>query len=283
MTDELLTTSLLNQVDAPDPWLGLRYTVNLYQGCQYACVYCNSHIARSKSQPYIEGQVNPATLDLFEEQLASLATIGTIGSSSGDPYMPLEASCEITRQTLEVIAARGFPAHIMTKNDLVLRDIDLLEKVSRVYAAVTFGITTPHDDLGKKLEPGASLVSERLRAMETLASRGILTGVLMRPVLPFLEDNPEDIRSLIEKAARAGASYILPVFGVTLQDSQRPGFYRELDRLFPGLGRKYRDRYGDQRWCPCPNEGELQILFDQTCAELEITTRMPIYRPGGKV
>jgi DNA repair photolyase len=275
---------MLNKVTEPDPWLGLQYIVNLYQGCQHQCVYCHSHTARSTSQTVVEGKVNPDTLELFDRQLANKGKIGTIGSSSpGDPYMPLEDSLLITRQTLQIIAARGFPAHILTKSDLVLRDFDLLEKISQVYAAVTFGITTPDDDLGKKLEPGASLVSERLRAMETLANRGILTGVLMRPVLPFLEDDPEDVRSLIEKAAGAGARYILPVFGVTVLDDQRNSFYRELDRLFPGIGRKYRDRYGDQPWCPSPNAGELQILFDQTCAKLGITTRMPLYRPGGKL
>jgi DNA repair photolyase len=94
-------------------------------------------------------------------------------------------------RALQVIAQFQFPVHIITKSDLVLKDLDTLLPINQVYLAVSVTITTTDDNLGRKVEPGAPLVSQRFRAMGVLTGHGILKGVT--PVLPFIEDQEENI------------------------------------------------------------------------------------------
>jgi DNA repair photolyase len=194
-----------------------------------------------------------------------------------DPYMPLEREVNLTGRALEVIAQFGFPVHVMTKSDLVLRDLTRLREIGKVYAAVSFTITTADDDLGRKLEPGAPMVSERFRAMERLAAAGVLTGVVLMPVLPFLEDSRENIRRIVVRAGACGAAYVIPAFGMTLRDRQRAYYYQKLDELFPGLRAKYEARYGDDYECPARNAARLGDLCGQLCRQRGIALRIPQY------
>jgi DNA repair photolyase len=181
---------------------------------------------------------------------------------------------------LKVIARWHFPLHTITKSDLVTRDLDLLERIKQVYAAVSFTITTADDDLARRLEPGAPLPSARFAAMRALAERGITTGVTLMPVLPFIEDTPENITAIVEKSHQCGARYILPAFGMTLRDRQRDYFYRQLDRLFPGVRQKYQAAYGDRYSADVPGAKALYSLFERLCQECSIPTRMPFYQPA---
>src|SRR5690606_4668202 len=105
-----------------------------------------------------------------------------------DPYMPLERQQQLTRGALVLIAARGFGVHVITKSDLVLRDMDVLGSIREQPARVCLTITTADDDLARKIEPGAPPSSARFRAIRALAKNGITAGVCMMPVLPYLED-----------------------------------------------------------------------------------------------
>ena len=162
--------------------------------------------------------------------------VGTIGfGSMNDPYMPVEKEYKMVRGALEIISKHEFPIHVLTKSDLVLRDLDLIREINKVYAAISFTVTTANDSLAAKLEPGAPRPTARFQAMEALAEAGILTGVTMMPILPFLEDDPEDIRQIVREAKNHGARYIIPAFGVTLRQGSRDYFYQKLDVLFPAL------------------------------------------------
>ena len=196
-----------------------------------------------------------------------------------DPYMPLEAERNLTGQALEVIAQFRFPVHILTKSDLVLRDLDTIIEISRVYAAVSFTITTADDELAKKLEPGAPAPSARFRALRVLADHGILTGVTMMPILPFIEDNEENIAGIVTRAHEAGASYIIPSLGMTMRDRQRAYYYDKLDKLFPGLRREYERAFGNQYSCAANNAKALERVAMRLCDEYEIATRIPQYAP----
>src|SRR5512137_1583093 len=197
MIREIQAKTLLARVKGHDDLFGLYYNMNLYRGCQHQCIYCDS-----RSECYQIENLNHEVLvkanaiELLRRELAGKRIIGTIGSGSmKDPYMPLEADVRLTRRALEVIAGFGFPVHVITKSDLVLRDIDLLEEISRkTYAAVTFTITTADDAMSKRLEPGAPDSSQRLAALGALSQHGILTGVTLMPVLPFIEDTEDNIR-----------------------------------------------------------------------------------------
>jgi DNA repair photolyase len=197
-----------------------------------------------------------------------------------DPYLPLEATRRLTAQALEVIAEHQFPIHALTKSNLVLRDLDTLRTISRVYAAISFTITTADDELGRKIEPGAPLVSRRFAAMVQLAKAGLLTGVLLMPVLPFIEDDPENIAAIVTRAKDCGATYILAAFGMTLRDRQRAHYYAQLDRLFPGLRLQYERQYGNRYSAPAREAKHLEQVFRETCERHSLATRMPFYEPA---
>jgi DNA repair photolyase len=154
-----------------------------------------------------------------------------------------------------------------------------LKQINRVQAVVGFTITTADDGLARKLEPGASPPSRRFAAMRALATEGIPTGVAMMPILPFIEDNEENIRAIIAEAHANGASYITPWFGMSLRDRQRAYYYAQLDRLFPGLSSRYERAYGEHYEAATPNAARLYQLCNVLCQQYQLDTRTPAYTP----
>ena len=281
MVREIQAKVLLSHVKQPEPFFGLRYNMNLYRGCQHRCIYCDS-----RSECYgIDGfdrevLVKTNAIELLRSELARKRIRGTIGTGSmHDPYMPLEREVNLTGRALAVIAEFRFPVHIVTKSDLVLRDVDVLCEIGQVYAAVSFSITTADDDLGRDLEPGAPLVSKRFLAMKELAERGIYTGVTMMPVLPFIEDTEENVAAIVTRAYECGASYIIPWFGMSLRDRQRAYYYRQLDRLFPGLRGRYERTYGERYHCDVPDAARLAARFQELCRQYDLTAQITPYGP----
>jgi DNA repair photolyase len=278
MIREITAKTLLATVKQPDPWFGLKYNLNLYRGCQHQCIYCDSRSECYQIENFADVLVKVNALELLDKELSKKRVKGTIGTGSmNDPYMPAEATRNLTGRALEIIARHGFPVHILTKVTLVLRDLPILQTISRTYAAVSFTITTASDELGKQLEPGAPKVSERFSALEKLAAAGVLTGITLMPVLPFLTDDELNLRSIVAQAASSGAKYILAAFGVTLRDRQRAYYYAQLDGKFPGLKEKYQRAFGDRYYAPAQNAGRLEALFNELCATYQIATRMPVY------
>jgi len=262
MIREIQAKTLLVAVKQPDRVFGMKYNMNLYRGCQHQCIYCDSRSECYQIENFSDILVKINAIELLERELSRKRVKGAIGTGSmNDPYMPVELRYNLTGQALKLIARFGFGVHVITKSDLVLKDLETLLQINRVHAAVCFTITTADDDLGKKLEPGAPLVSHRYQAMKTLAQAGIPVGVSLMPVLPFIEDNPENITEIVELAAENGASFIVPWFGMSLRDRQRAYFYEQLDRLFPGLRQQYEQRFGERYSCPANHASELSRLF----------------------
>ena len=161
-------------------------------------------------------RIKKNALDLLDKSLRTLRTRGTIGTGSmNDPYMPTESKEKLTKRALDIIAKYRYPVHILTKSDLVLRDIDIIKAISKQYAAVSFTITTPNDELAKKIEPAAPDATERFKALNNLSKEGIYAGVVLTPVLPYITDTEENIRKLIVRAFDNGAKYILAWMGMT--------------------------------------------------------------------
>jgi len=282
MIKEIQAKTLLARVKGPDDWFGLYYNMNLYRGCQHQCIYCDSRSECYQIEDFDHDVLVKANaIELLRMELGGKRVVGTIGTGSmNDPYMPLEKEVRLTRGALEVIAEAGFPVHVITKSDLVVRDSDLLEEISRkTYAAVTFTVTTAEDALSKRLEPGAPVSSRRLRALQALSRGSILVGVAMMPVLPFIEDTEENIRAILQLAQAAGAKYILPAFGMTLRDRQRRVYYAKLDRLFPGLRRRYEKTFGERYSAPARNARHLEQVYAEICQELGIATKIPVFAP----
>lgn len=179
----------------------------------------------------------------------------------------------LTRHALELIDAFDFGVTIATKSDLILRDIDILQDIARhspVLLKIT--ITAASDSLCRKVEPFAPVSSLRSEAIRRLSEAGLFAGILLMPVLPFIEDTDENILAIVEMAARAGARFIYPAFGMTLRDRQREYYYGKLIERFPQerLIARYRARYGSSYMCSSPRAGHLWEIFTRRCREEKI-------------
>jgi DNA repair photolyase len=285
MIREIEARSLLSRVKGKDDWFGLYYNMNLYRGCQHQCIYCDSRSECYQIENFdSEVLVKANAVALLRKELRGKRVVGTIGTGSmNDPYMPLEKQIELTRRALQEIAEAGFPVHVITKSDLVLRDIDLLTAIrDKSYAAVTFTVTTADDELSRRLEPGAPVSSRRLTALRELSRSGVLTGVTLMPVLPFIEDTEQNIRAVVTLAAEHGARYILPAFGMTLRDRQRAYYYSRLDVLFPGLRRRYEQTFGERYSASARDPRRLEAVFTRLCEQYGLERAMPVFIPQAR-
>ena len=275
---------MLGHVTKPDPWFGIKYNMNIYRGCEHQCIYCDSRSECYGIEEFRDVLVKVNALELLSRELASKRRKGLVGTGSmSDPYTPIERQYNLTGRALKVLAQHRFPLHMITKSDMILRDIETLVEINRVRAYVSFTITTTDDDLARKLEPGAPSPSRRLAAMRQLAQRGITVGVTLMPVLPFIEDDPQAVRAIIERAVDVGASYVMPAFGMTMRDRQRDHYYTALDQLFPGMRQRYQQTFGLRYECSSPRSSELYDLFGKLVDQHGLATCVPPYDPTPKV
>lgn len=255
--------------------------MNLYRGCQHGCIYCDTRSYCYGIHDISKIKIKENSIELLSKELNSKrkirATIGT--GSMNDPYMPIEKDICLTQRALETINRNKFPIHVITKSNLIERDIDLLKDIFKTYCAVSFTITTNDDSLAKKIEPYASPTSLRFKAIENLAKQGIYTGITLMPILPFINDNEENLKSIIRKAKDSGASYVLPMFGVTLRQGSRDYFYKALEQNFNNIKEKYEQTYNNQYNCLSVNQKKLQDVFNNETHRLGIYSKMEFYKP----
>ena len=260
-------------------WFGTDHTVNLYRGCCHGCLYCDSRSDCYRNPNFDRVTAKADALRILRDELARKVRPAFIAMGAmSDPYNPFEEELLLTRHALELIDAYDCGVSVDTKSDLIVRDIDLYQSIqahSPVICKLT--ITTVDEDLAAKVEPRAPSPARRLAAIRSLAQAGLFCGVLLMPVLPFLEDRPEQVLSVVDRSADAGAKFIYPGFGVTMRQGQREYFLRELDRAFPGehLSRRYLARYGDRYRCPSPRARELWEVFAARCRERGLLYQMP--------
>jgi len=217
--------------------------------------------------------VKKDALVLFDSELGRKRkkAVLTTGSMS-DPYVHIEAELRLMQKALELIAKHGFGISVLTKSDLILRDIDLYKQIDRnLKAVVSLTVTTTDDLLAAKLEPHVARPTRRFEVLGEFARQGISTGIWMSPVLPFLEDTEENVVSIVKAAAKNGVAYIQAFgIGTTMREGSRDYFYSQLCRLFPGLKERYQSAYGQNYICPSPNEKKLLQLFRDACDEFGI-------------
>ncbi len=260
-------------------WFGTDHTVNLYRGCCHGCLYCDSRSDCYRNPDFDRVTAKSDALRILRDELARKVRPAFIAMGAmSDPYNPFEEELPLTRHALELIDAYDCGVSVDTKSDLIVRDIDLYQSIqahSPVICKLT--VTTVDEDLAAKVEPRAPSPARRLAAIRSLAQAGLFCGVLLMPVLPFLEDRHEQVLAVVDRSADAGAKFIYPGFGVTMRQGQREYFLRELDRAFPGehLSRRYLARYGDRYRCPSPRARELWEVFAARCRERGLLYQMP--------
>ena len=245
--------------------------MNLYRGCSHGCIYCDS---RSKcyhmEHAFEDIEVKENAIELLEAALKRKRTKCMLGTGSmTDPYIPLEEELCHVRQALTLAERYGFGFTLITKSTRVLRDLDLLKAINeKTKCVVQMTLTTCDEELCRKIEPNVSTTRERVEALKKLHAAGIPTVVWLCPILPFLNDTEENIRGIIEYCAQAGVYGVLCFgMGLTLREGNREYFYRQLDRLFPGLKEQYIRTYGMQYQLSSPRNEELMKLFHRLCGE----------------
>lgn len=257
-------------------WFGCNYNMNIYKGCCHGCIYCDSRSDCYGVENFDEVRAKENALATIEKELKSKRKKGVIGTGAmSDPYNPFEKELCLTKGALELINRNGFGVSITTKSNLITRDVDLLCEISKhspVLSLIT--ITAADDELCKKIERRAPLSSERFQTIRKLSDAGIFSGILLMPVLPFIEDTEDNIRDIVSLAYENGARFIYPAFGVTLRQNQRDWFYDRLDESFPGLKQKYIQTFGNAYECNSLNRKELWDLFRQKCTERGILYKM---------
>lgn len=259
-------------VDAKGILSGSGYLgMNIYRGCTHGCIYCDS---RSKCYQFTHAfedvEVKQNAPELLEAALKTKRRKCMIGTGSmSDPYMPCEESLQLTRRCLEIILKYGFGATVLTKSDRILRDIDLLDEINKkAKCVVQMTLTTYDDGLCRILEPGVCTTKRRIEVLQEMQSRGIPTVVWMTPILPFINDTEENIRSILAECVRVGVKGVVDFgMGMTLREGDREYYYAALDRHFPGMKERYIRRYGNAYELPSPRAKELRELFLRICGD----------------
>ena len=251
--------------------------MNLYRGCTHGCIYCDS---RSKcyqiNHPFEDIEVKRNAPELLEQALRSKRKKCMIGTGSMcDPYMHCEEELCLTRRCLEMIDRYGYGLAIQTKSDRILRDLDLLKHINQqAKCVVQMTLTTYDEDLCRILEPNVCTTKRRFEVLEIMRENGIPTVVWMTPILPFINDTPENINGLLDYCAQAGVYGIITFgMGVTLREGDREYFYAALDQHFPGMRQKYHQKYGYAYEVPSERNGELMHLLRERCKKAGIEYR----------
>ena len=248
--------------------------MNLYRGCRHGCIYCDSRSACYRMEhPFEDIEVKQNALILLEDALRRKRRPCMIATGSmSDPYTPPEEELRYTRRALELILQYGFGMTLLTKSSLVLRDLDLLQRInSQTKCVVQMTLTTWEESLCRILEPNVSTTTERFAALMKLKEAGIPTVVWLCPILPFLNDTAENINRLLDCCEQAGVRGIVQFgMGVTLRQGNREYFYRQLDRHFPGLKERYISTYGNAYVLESPNSRDLLKLLHRRCRDAGI-------------
>ncbi|MCI9399983.1 MAG: radical SAM protein [Lachnospiraceae bacterium] len=249
--------------------LSAKNGMNLYRGCTHGCIYCDS---RSKCYQFTHDfediEVKQNASELLEQALHSKRKKCMIGTGAMcDPYMHCEKELRLTRRCIEIIERYGFGLAIQTKSDLVLRDLDLFQKIQeKAKCVVQMTLTTYDEALCKIVEPNVCTTKKRFETLKILQQNGIPTVVWLSPILPFINDTEENIEGILDYCIDAGVYGIINFgMGMTLREGDREYFYAALDKHFPGLKEQFHHKYGYAYQIASSQNAKLMKLFHKKC------------------
>ncbi len=252
----LQARSLLNRCTGER--MPFTWTINPYRGCEFACKYCYARYThefmemRDGADFEQKIYVKQHAAELLRQELRRVKPGEEIAiGTATDPYQPAERRFEVTRAILEELARhQGLELGLITKGNLILRDVELLKEVSRNNRLfVNLTITTLNVELARILEPRAPRPDLRMEVVRKLNDAGIATGVSCSPVIPGITDAPRDLEAVVRATAEAGGKHIFanPLF---LKPCSAAVFLPFLEKEFPQLADGYRQRYRDRAFLP---------------------------------
>src|SRR5579863_2905184 len=253
----LPSKSLLNRC-VSQRGMPFTWTINPYRGCEFGCRYCYARYTHEfmemrdgmEFEQKIYVKQHAAGLLRHELRRVKLDEAIALGTAT-DPYQPAERRYEVTRGILEEFSRhRGYELGIISKSNLMVRDLDVLKEVAKQNRlSVHITITTLNVELARILEPRAPRPDLRLDAVRTLAQAGLRVGVSCSPVVPVITDSLKDLEAVIGAAAEAGADYVFanPLF---LKPCAAAVFLPFLEQNISHLAENYRRRYQDRAFLP---------------------------------
>lgn len=276
--EEIQTKSVLNRHNFINPWGWNRYSAHAYIGCEHACEYCYERYDKYLRHETPEDfsrliKVKTNAPEVLARQL-SRARKDVVAL---DRYQPAELKYRLNRKMLEVIRQQGFPCFILEKSNILLQDMDILADIStNTWCNVAYSISVLEEKLFNIFEPGAPPPTERLDAVGRLADAGIMVGVFLLPVIPYIADDESTLDETIGRIKAAGAKYVL-MGPLTLSSSHKIRFMNLLHRYFPQVKEKYEGLY---RASQSPDSRYL-MDFARRAARVCRKHRIPDFVPRG--
>ena len=224
--------SVITSITNPDMLFHGDYTLDPYQKCDMGCIYCDS----SEGIVYIKSNV----VEILSNEIDRVGNGTIIVGSVSDPYQRIESKEKLTQSIIKKLIDNNISFHMLTKSDLVLRDIDYMKEYKKV--RITISISTMDNKISKIIEPNAPTPDKRLEVVKRLSETGIKTGVAIMPILPFITD--KDVDRIVSKAKDNRASYIIYEY-LELRGDNKDRFISFIDGHFPDVGRAYRELYRD--------------------------------------
>ncbi len=280
--------SLLNR-SVSKRQLSLEWSINPYRGCEFGCKYCYARYTHEFLQPGKVAEVPTGSYEgpeqswakafeheiylkenaawLLEQELKQIDPREEIAiGTATDPYQPIERRVGVTRSLLEVFSRRsGYRLGLITKSNLIVRDIDLLRQISeRNTLVLHLTVTTTEAALARKLEPRAPRPDLRLSAVQQLRKAGLQAGVLCSPLLPGINDTEESVDRVARAAALADASFLAghPLF---LKSCSRPTWLSFVREHFPHLSGDYADRFAKADFADSAYRRQTAALLERVC------------------
>lgn len=226
-----------------------QYDVNIYRGCEYGCLYCYalySHDYLSDQQFYQYIYYKENIIEVLEKEISSPKwnkEIINFGSVS-DSYQPCEKELGLMREVLKLMIRYQNPINISTKSTLILRDLDLLEELSKVAKVnITCTITSADESIQRVIEPHASTSLQRMKVLQILKQKTHASvGILMMPIIPYLTDSYENILAIYQLASQIGLDYIIPGT-LYLRGKTKPYFLNQIKQRNEYLYHKINTLY----------------------------------------
>ncbi len=278
--------SLLTRCNSPR--MPFSWQINPYRGCEFACKYCYARYTHEfmEMRDGLDFErkifVKKHSAWLLRQELKHVRAGQSIAiGTATDPYQPAERKFGITHAIMEEFARHeGLSLGLVTKSDLILRDLDLLRAISaknRLWIHMT--ITTTDTNLARILEPRAPRPDLRFGAVKRLVAAGISTSVNCAPVLPAITDSPKELESVVRAAAEAGARSVaaIPLF---LKPCSAKIFIPFLQEHFPRLVPLYEARYADHAFLPDEYKRRISALVKKLCRIHGVGIRDHDYHPA---
>ena len=230
---QLKIDSIINKITRNDTLFKGNYTVDIYQNCDFCCIYCDSSY---DNMVYVKTNA----VEIFEKELENLPKGRIIVGSVHDPYQSSEKIYMITRKILETIQKHNLTCHVLTKSDLILRDIDILRKINN--CIVTISIISLKNKNSNFFEKNVPSSKKRIEVVEKLNKNGIYSGVAIMPFLPFITES--EIQYIFEEAKKHNVNYILYKY-LELKGDQKQIFFEKIKKFYPDIVEKYKELYND--------------------------------------